>query len=59
LDVKGILPLKNAGRFTRSELTGYLEMPVRIDLAHKSTGQEPRLLRESFLLAVCGAVKAS
>jgi len=53
------LPLKNAGRFTRSELAGYLEIPVRIDLALKSTGQEPRILLERFLLAVCGAVKAS
>jgi len=45
--------LKNAGRFTRSELAGFLEMLVRIDLALKSTGQEPRLLLERFLLAVC------
>jgi DNA polymerase-3 subunit delta len=45
--------LKNADRFTRSELAGYLEMLVRIDLALKSTGQEPRLLIERFLLAVC------
>ncbi|MFA5812867.1 MAG: hypothetical protein WC956_11160, partial [bacterium] len=45
--------LKNADRFTRSELAGYLEMLVRIDLALKSTGQEPRLLLERFLLAVC------
>ena len=51
--------LKNAGRFTRSELAGSLEMLVRIDLALKSTGQEPRLLLERFLLAVCGAVKVS
>jgi hypothetical protein len=34
-------------------------MLVRIDLALKSTGQEPRLLLERFLLAVCGAVKVS
>ena len=45
--------LKNAGRFTRSELAGYLEMLAGIDLALKSTGQEPRLLLERFLLAVC------
>ncbi len=51
--------LKNADRFTRSELAGYLEMLVRIDLALKSTGQEPRLLLERFLLAVCGTVKVS
>jgi DNA polymerase-3 subunit delta len=51
--------LKNAGRFTRSELAGYLEMLVRIDMALKSTGQDPRLLLERFLLAVCGAVKVS
>jgi len=46
--------LKNASRFTRAELAGYMEMLVRIDLALKSTGQEPRLLLERFLLAVCG-----
>jgi DNA polymerase-3 subunit delta len=45
--------LKNAGRFTRAELAGYMEMLARIDLALKSTGQEPRLLLERFLLAVC------
>jgi DNA polymerase III subunit delta len=45
--------LKNAGRFTRAELAGYLEMLAGIDLALKSTGQEPRLLLERFLLAVC------
>jgi DNA polymerase-3 subunit delta len=45
--------LKSAGRFTRSELANFLEMLVRIDLALKSTGQEPRLLLERFLLAVC------
>jgi len=45
--------LKNAGRFTRSELAGFLGMLVRIDLALKSTGQDPRLLLERFLLAVC------
>jgi DNA polymerase III subunit delta len=47
--------LKNAGRFTVSELTGYLVMLARIDLALKSTAQEPRLLLERFLLAVCRA----
>ena len=52
--------LKNADRFTRAELAGYLEMLVRIDLALKSTGQDARLLIERFLLAVCGAnVKVS
>jgi len=45
--------LKNAGRFTRSELTGFMEMLVQIDIALKSTGQDPRLLLERFLLAVC------
>lgn len=47
--------LKNAGRFTLSELAGYLEMLARTDLALKSTGQEPRMLLERFLLAVCRA----
>jgi len=36
-----------------------VSMLVRIDLALKSTGQEPRFLLERFLLAVCGAVKVS
>lgn len=45
--------LKNANRFTLSELAGYLEMLARTDLALKSTGQEPRLLLERFLLSVC------
>lgn len=47
--------LKNADRFTRSELAGLLEMLVGIDLSLKSTGQDPRLLMERFLLAVCGS----
>ncbi|MCX5837420.1 MAG: hypothetical protein NTW71_02725 [Deltaproteobacteria bacterium] len=59
MDVKRISLLKNAVRFTRSEPARVLEMLVRIDPALKSTGQEPRLLRERFLLAVCGAVKVS
>lgn len=45
--------LKHAGRFTVSELTGYLGMLADIDLALKSTGQDPRLLLERFLLTVC------
>ncbi len=45
--------LKHADRFTIAELSSYLEMLVRIDLALKSTGQEPRLLLERFLIAVC------
>ncbi|OHE19056.1 MAG: DNA polymerase III subunit delta [Syntrophobacterales bacterium GWC2_56_13] len=47
--------LKNAGRFTRAELAGYLELLVRTDLALKTTGKDPRLLLERFLLAVCGS----
>jgi len=46
--------LKNAGRFTRAELAGYLELLVRTDLALKTTGQDPRLLLERILIAVCG-----
>lgn len=45
--------LKNVDRFSRAELTSYIEMLARIDLALKSTAQEPRLLLECFLLAVC------
>jgi len=47
------LALKNAGRFSRSELAGFLEMLVRIDLALKTTGRNERILLERFLLAVC------
>lgn len=46
--------LKNAERFTQKELTGYLELLVRTDLALKSAGQDPRLLLEKVLIAVCG-----
>jgi DNA polymerase-3 subunit delta len=47
--------LKNAGRFTREELAGYLDLLVRTDLALKTTGQAPRLLLERFLIRVCGS----
>ncbi len=47
--------LKNAGRFTRPELTGYLELLVRTDLALKTTGHDPRLLLERVLIQVCGS----
>ena len=50
--------LKNAERFTRAELTSYLDLLLRTDLALKTTGQEPRLLLERVLITVCGA-KAS
>ena len=46
--------LKNAEHFTRVELTGYLDLLVRTDLALKTTGQDPRLLLERVLIAVCG-----
>jgi DNA polymerase III delta subunit len=45
--------LTNAGRFSQAELTDYLEMLLRIDVALKTTGQNHRLLLERFLLAVC------
>ena len=45
--------LKNAERFSRTELVGYLEMLVKIDLALKSTGQDARLLLERFLISLC------
>lgn len=45
--------LTHAGRFSQMELIGYLEMLLRIDVALKSTGQNPRLLLERFLLSVC------
>jgi len=46
--------LKNAGRFSSAELAGYMEMLVRTDLAFKTTAQEPRLVLERLLLAICG-----
>lgn len=46
--------LKNAERFTRAELTDYLDLLVRTDLALKTTGQDPRLLLERVLITVCG-----
>jgi DNA polymerase-3 subunit delta len=46
--------LKNAGRFTRAELIDFLDLLVRTDLALKTTGQDPRLLLERILIAVCG-----
>ena len=36
-----------------------VSMLVRIDLTLKSTARDERLLLERFLLAVCGAVRAS
>jgi len=46
--------LKHAERFSREELTGFLELLVRTDLALKSTGQDPRLLLERALIRICG-----
>jgi DNA polymerase III subunit delta len=46
--------LKRSARFSRAELSAHLEMLVRTDLALKSTGQEPRLLLERVLIAICG-----
>ncbi len=51
--------LKNAGRFTRAELAGYLDLLVRTDLALKTTGQDPRLLLERILITVCRAGNTS
>jgi len=47
--------LKNSVRFTRGELAGFLDLLVRTDLALKTTGQDPRLLLERILIAVCGS----
>ncbi|MCE5282222.1 MAG: DNA polymerase III subunit delta [Deltaproteobacteria bacterium] len=46
--------LKNAGRFGREELAGYLELLLQTDLALKTTGRDPRLLLERVMIAVCG-----
>ena len=45
--------LVNAQRFSREELTGFVVMLSEIDVALKSTGQDPRLLLEKILLTVC------
>lgn len=47
--------LTHAGRFTRTELAGYLELLVRTDLALKTTGHDPRLLLERVLIQICGS----
>ena len=49
------LLFSRAERFTRAELIDYLDLMVRTDLALKTTGQEPRLLLERFLIRVCGS----
>jgi DNA polymerase-3 subunit delta len=45
--------LKNADGFSREELSACIEMLAGTDLALKTTGQEPRLLLERFLISVC------
>jgi len=47
--------LKNCGRFSRDELVGYLEQLGEIDRAMKSTGKDPKLLLERFLVEVCAS----
>ena len=42
-----------AGGFSRDALIRYLEMLVDLDLAIKSTGKDPRLMLERFLIEVC------
>jgi DNA polymerase III subunit delta len=46
--------LKNARRFARAELAGFLELLVRTDLALKTTGQDHRLLLERLVIRLCG-----
>lgn len=45
--------LKRAAGFSRAELTAYMELLVRTDLALKTTGRDPRLLLERLLIAIC------
>lgn len=46
--------LRNATRFSCSELKDHLERVLAIDEAMKSTGQDPRLLLERLLIELCG-----
>jgi DNA polymerase III subunit delta len=49
--------LKHAGRFSRTDLASYLDLLMQTDLALKTTGQNPRLLLERFLITVCRSDK--
>lgn len=45
--------LKQAGNFTRGEAFRFFDRLVRLDLDMKTTGREPALLLERYLLEVC------
>ena len=45
--------LKKADNFSLEELTAAVGSLSRTDLAMKSTGQDPRLLLEAFLIGLC------
>ncbi|WP_319526079.1 DNA polymerase III subunit delta [uncultured Desulfosarcina sp.] len=45
--------LKNADNFSLEELTAAMGNLSQTDLAMKSTGQDPRLLLEAFLIGLC------
>ncbi|MDZ4164943.1 MAG: DNA polymerase III subunit delta, partial [Smithellaceae bacterium] len=44
--------LRNAGRFRREELIGLLDYLLEIDVSLKTTGKDPRLMLESFIIRV-------
>jgi hypothetical protein len=45
--------LRNSTRFSYRELMGNMERVLAVDNAMKSTGQDPRLLLERLLIALC------
>ncbi len=45
--------LKNAGNFPPAVLVGHLESLAQMDLALRSTGRDPQLMLERFLMEVC------
>jgi len=45
--------LKNAGLFPYDVLVGHLEYLADMDLALRSTGRDPQLMLERFLVEVC------
>ena len=45
--------LRNAGRFSREELIGYMKQLADLDLAMKSSGADPQLALKRLLIGMC------
>lgn len=45
--------LRNAGRFSREELIGYMKLLADLDLAMKSSGADPQLALKRLLIGMC------